>query len=82
MSAITKTNMIKSSVYLLKFQLDAFLAVPIACVIIGAGNGLVPIKHQAITWTNDDQDICCNMVAPGHNGLTQPLYLCISISSG
>ena len=23
-------------------------------VIIGSGNGLLPIWHQAITWTNDD----------------------------
>ena len=26
-------------------------------VIIGSGNGLVPNWHQAITWTNDDQDM-------------------------
>ena len=26
-------------------------------VIIGSGNGLVPNWHQAITWTNDDQNI-------------------------
>ena len=24
-------------------------------VIIGSGNGLVPNRHQAITWNNDDQ---------------------------
>ena len=23
-------------------------------VIIGSGNGLVPVHHQAITWTSDD----------------------------
>ena len=22
--------------------------------IIGSGNGLVPVQHQTITWTNDD----------------------------
>ena len=26
-------------------------------VIIGSANGLVPIRHQAITWTNDDTPV-------------------------
>ena len=24
------------------------------CVMIGSGNGLLTVRHQAITWTNDD----------------------------
>ena len=24
------------------------------CVIIASGNGLVPVWHQAIAWSNDD----------------------------
>ena len=28
--------------------------VSVNCVIIGQDNGLAPVRHQAITWTNDD----------------------------
>ena len=28
--------------------------VSVNCIIIGSGNGLAPVRYQAITWTNDD----------------------------
>ena len=35
-------------------------------VSIGSGNGLVPSRHQAITWTSDD---LVHMMSWGHNEL-------------
>ena len=40
----------------------------------------MPIRWQAITWTNVDQDLCCHMASLGHNGLTHwgwvtPIYV-------
>ena len=33
------------------------------------------IRHQAIAWTNnDDQDPWCNVVSPSHNGLKWTAY--------
>ena len=38
-------------------------------VSIGSGDGLVPNRHQAITWTNDDPVHGCKYVPPGLNVL-------------
>ena len=38
---------------------------------IGSGNGLAPNRRQAITWTNEDLDLCDHMVSVGHSGLSQ-----------
>ena len=39
-------------------ELEEVSVIDVICntVIIGSGNGLVPDRHQAITWTNVDTD--------------------------
>ena len=51
-------------------------------IIIGLGNGLVPDRHQAITWTNDDPVPWCKYtLLASHNELKSCediyLYCCI-----
>ena len=43
-------------------------------VIIGSDNGLVLNRHQAITWTTDEQVLQHHMVSLGHTEFT-PYYL-------
>ena len=38
-------------------------------VIIGSGNGLAPVRHQAITWTSDGQCPCRHMASVNHHEL-------------
>ena len=38
----------------LKFQWNVFLCVMLTKIKTGSGNGLVPKRRQAITWTNDE----------------------------
>ena len=42
-------------------------------VNICSGNGFGAIRHQAITWTNVDADLCCHVVSLAHNEL---IYTC------
>ena len=37
---------------------------------IGSVNGMVPYKHQAITWTDADPDVWQLMASLDHNNLT------------
>ena len=46
-------------------------------VIIGPGNGLVPNRWQAITWTNNDRGSWCHMVSLCHNGSVFCKSLCL-----
>ena len=50
---------------------DVLKSVPLSTLEVstGSGNGLVPIRHQAITWTNVDQDYWHHMASLAHNEL-------------
>ena len=48
-------------------------------VSIGSGNGLVPAGHQAITWTNADQEDWGHIVLTGHNGFKNVSVLLASL---
>ena len=41
---------------------------------IDSGNGMVPNRWQATTWTNVDQGTWCHIVLLGHNWLKKPHY--------
>ena len=49
-----------------KFHLSLFLTVQWQEVSTGSGNGSVPIRSQAISWTNSDPDVWHHMVSLGH----------------
>ena len=51
------------------FILIKILQIQLTLLNIGLGNGLVPIREQAITWTNADQDMRHHMVWLSHNEL-------------
>ena len=44
-------------------------------VVIGSGNGLVPIREQAVTWVIDNQDVWFPMMSVGHSELISSHYL-------
>ena len=49
-------------------------------VSIGSGNGLVSLRHQAITGTNASHDVFCHKVPLGLNELTdaqESLHECL-----
>ena len=70
---IFKTIFIKENVWI-SIEISAEF-VPKRPVSIGLGNGLAPNRRQAITWTNDDLDVCRHMVSLGRIVLLKPFFI-------
>ena len=61
---------LKKVIFWFKFHWSLFLKCNLLLVNIGSGNGLVPIRRQPITWTNNDTAHWCIHRSPSLDELS------------